>query len=216
MGTTGGPGNRSAGGGRYAPTPVVGAVVVVLVAANVLLVLGAVLGLPPTGLLGVGPVLVLDVVAVAVLVALTTPRGRPPASGTLLPRRYPVAARAASGLVVVWAVAAVAGDSFVALLAAPAGVFALVMSLFRTAAVWWRWCARAAAVSVLAWPAPVLVGMRLDRNAIEGWGVGFGSLVTMLLMGVTVALAGAAAVGYALARTGAPTTADGEAAAEAG
>lgn len=213
VGTTGGPADRRVRGGRYAPSPVLGAVVVVLVAANVLLVLGGVLGLPPAGLLGVVPVLVLDLVAVAVLLALAA-RGRPPTAGTLLPRRYPVAARAASGLVVAWAVAAVAGDSFVALLAAPAGVFALVMALFRTAAVWWRWCARAAAVCVLTWPVPVLVGVRLDRDAIEGWGVGFGSLVAMLLVGVAVTLAGAAAVGYALAGSGSPADGAREAAAE--
>ena len=50
--------------------------------------------------------------------------------------------------------------------------------------------------------------MHLDRNAIEGWGVGFGSLVATGLVGLTVCLATAAAAGYAIASPAppAPTT----------
>lgn len=177
--------------------PVLGAVIGVLGLAHVLLVLGTVVGLPLVGVLGLLPVLVLDVVVVVVAVLLTR-RLDPPAASTLLPRTHPGVARVASGLIVTAALAAVAGDSFLALLAAPVGVFALVMALFPTTAVWWRWCGRAAAVSVLAWPAPVLAGMRLDRDAIEAYGVGFGMLVTVALAGLTVALATVAAVGYAV------------------
>jgi hypothetical protein len=188
--------------GRSTLHPVVGPITT-LVAANVLLVLGAVVGVPAMAVLGSLPILAIDVVVITVVMVLAR-RGSPPPRDTLLPRRHPGLARVSSGLFVLWAVASIAGDSFWALVAAPAGFFALVMALFRTAAVWWRWCARAAAVSILTWPAPVLAGLHLDRNAIEGWGVGFGSVVATGLVGLTVCLATAAAVGYAIASPAPP------------
>lgn len=185
--------------GPRTPNPVVRAVAAVLVLANVMLVLvlGALVGVPPIGVFGLVPVLVLDLVAVVAVVVLARHSG-PPARDTLLPRRYPGLARVASGLVAAAAVASVAGDSAWALLAAPAGVFAVAMALFRSTALWWRWCGRAAAASVLTWPAPVLAGLYLDRDAIEGWGFGFGILVAMVLVGLSVTLAAVAAVGYAI------------------